>query len=259
MGDKVVRCKKSNLRETWATLEGLPNPEKVHVIEEQISALTHHIRTTILSKKEYEDSQRIITSITSLPNQGVMPYWANEFRWQNKGEKILRIGNNFLGFHTLHKEEHKYRTYAEDLEPLIKEVTERINADNAFLVKRTIFRYINIFFLDREGFNLNEYFDVNCSIKLDNEPVPLSGFLANFSFNGLKNNTTLTLDFKAQPSNDKIFLIIETTGHQSLEKSVTISDQKILEVLRLLKEETKCAFFRCAKEKIKNILEVEYE
>lgn len=263
MGKKVKKCANSSLKEAWVSLKGSPSPERDKQLRDKASALVHNIRIKVLEPKntEYQDIQRSLIPFTDVPREGVLPYWDTEFRWSDgKAKKVLRAGNNFLGFHTLHDDENqKYDSYISDLRPLIEETTSKIDESNSFEVQQLVFSYINIFYFDYEVFNLSDYFDIACAIKLDNELIPLNGLLAGFNFENPQGDVILNLEFKIQPTDVKMVLVVETSGSKKLSNNRAVGDPLLLNEIEILKNQAKDAFFSCAKDKTKQILEVEYE
>lgn len=263
MTKRVKRCTNSTLKEAWVTLEGGPSLEENYRLEDKVSALVHNIRTKVLDPKntEYKDTQRNLIQLVEVPEKGVLPYWHTEFRWfDGKSEKIIRAGNNFLGFHTLHSDENqKYHSYVSDLKPLIEEAAEKIDEGNDFEVQRVIFRYINIFHFDYANFNLGDYFDVISSIKLNDKLIPLTGLLAKFNFKSSQEDAVLNLEFRIHPAVTKMILSAETTGLKALSENRSVTDSSLLDEIEDLKNQTKDAFFGCTKSKTNDILGVEYE
>ncbi len=263
---RVNKCAKSNLAEVWATLEGEPSSEaSERALHDKIGSLSFNIEKKFFRKKRipFKTTSRLLVPIGTGDKRKFEPFWDREISWEKSqgNRKVLRLGNHFLAFHTLHDISDKpYKSYKSDLEKDIIDVSRIIDENNLFKVRRVVFRYVNMFFIPKSE-NLGHYFDLNCSVKINGDQIPVSGITAQFNFKGKEESTKLSLNFRAQLLDDQILTPVETTGIRTFQNNdfYDLNEEELLTEIESLKEETKSAFFGCTTAAAKDMLEVKYD
>lgn len=262
----VKNCKNCTITEVWAQIIGVPKSKfdltdpypLFKNLKNSLEKDGHQLNCTIKYPTGFTPTQ---TRNTPILNS--VPIWNGEIKWkENNITKVLRLGDQFFGLHSLFKDS-PYINYEQSFENSFKKIIGYIEEKNTFEAIQIIFRYINTINLTKEqngNFNIGKYLKAIVGFNLDQ---PLLSSVFNYEFmSSIKKNRVIGLNTQlgATPKNEnKILTIIRTTGVNSLEQKIKLNNNEIFSEIKDIKDELKKVFFDIMTDHTKNnIMEVQY-
>lgn len=258
---RVVHCEKSTIIQAWTALVGAPGPHSqgdrfAAVLEWQASKVFNNLRP--------------VPSIVIVPaGQAVMdPHWVRQVAWGEHEQYLARLGERYLSVHFLANpasfSEARYRTFGQDLEPVIKQWIEAFSEaclGHGPECSKVIFGYINSFSFPIEDIDISQFFAMDIGLSENVAINGLSRLSATFGLPENASKTRLEIAIDADSSGES--LSVETR----VEASFSFTDDlplmtdmaTMLQEVKQVKEAAKEAFFRFATPKTHLLMEAAYD
>lgn len=258
---RVVHCNKSTITQAWAALLGTPGPPTqddrfAAVLEWQAKKALHSLRP--------------IPALVIVPSgDGVVnPHWIRQVAWGDDDQYLARLGERYLSVHFLANPElfsdARYRTYAEDLEPMIRLWIESFGEacqGEGPECSKVIFGYINSFTFPIEQADLSQYFAMNVGLSEQVAANGLSSLTATFGLPEDESKTRLEIAISADATAEA--LSVETRIEASFSFTnilpSMIDAARMLSKISQVREAAKSAFFNFATSKTHLIMEATYD
>lgn len=263
----VKSCKNCTITEVWVQIIGTPknkfDPTDPYPLFKNLKDSLEEKESRQLNCTVSYPVRHTPTQSQNAPILNSIPAWNGEIKWKEDNiVKVLRLGDHFLGLHSIFKESH-YSNYEQSFENSFKRIMGHIEEKNTFEVIQIIFRYINTIDLAKEqngDFHIGKYLKATVGFNLEQ---PLLSSVFNYEFmSSSKENRIIGLNtrFSVAPKDEnKIATSIRTTGIQSLEQKIKLNNDQIFSEVKGIKDELKTVFFDVMTDYTKNdIMEVQY-
>ncbi|MDP8212227.1 MAG: hypothetical protein P9X22_02910 [Candidatus Zapsychrus exili] len=240
-------------------VQGVP----AEVDNSESGAFTHTL------DKKYKDNKKIpAIVVTQQAKDFPMPaYWHSQLSI-NSDSNLIRFGHQYLSIHFLKKNDSKYDTFSDTLEPVIVDTlntwADIISDRRGVLPVNMIgFGYINTFVdFALDGFDLSKYF--RYSFGVDNSEIEASLSAVKTSFTILENKTSIPiiLEIEVGPNPKKPgFMKVVTKVMAQRLKTTHIPQKdtkKIMEEIKGMKDLAADTFFGFVTDETKKIMEAQY-
>ena len=268
---EVKNCKNCTISEVWVQITGMPKEYQTDATNPY--PLFTNLQKYLESKKDFK--QTLLHNQMANPlinvNQGshkislYPPFWNGEIRWTEEDsnqKKIVRTGHQFFSLHSIFNVNSRYQNYESSFEKTLKNILEYIEDKNSFDAVQITVRYINNIEMKKdsqEKFNVGHYLNANFSYKLNQDALTYN--LNCELRSSLKEERIIGINTMIKAGKDNnIATIVQTTGVDSLTKSIRLNNLSICDEIKKVKQELKQVFFSMmTNETKKNIMGVEYE
>ena len=257
---QVVHCNKSTIVQAWAALIGTPGPPTQ---DDRFAAVVEWQAGKVFN------GMRPVPSIVLVPSDGdtVEPHWIRQLTWGEQEQYLARFGARYLSVHFLASpasfSEARYRTYEQDLEPMIRGWIESFREaclDDSPECSKLVFGYINSFSLPIEDLDISQYFAMDIGLASDVAVNGLSSLSATFGLPEDEFGHRILIAIEADTSGD--LLTVETRVEASfsyMENLPRFADSpSMLPRIKEVKEAAKSAFFKFATPKTHQLMEATY-
>lgn len=257
---QVVHCNKSTIVQAWAALIGTPGPPTQ---DDRFAAVVEWQANKVFN------GMRPVPSIVLVPSgdETIEPHWIRQLTWGEQKQYLARFGARYLSVHFLASpasfSETRYRTYEQDLEPMIRGWIESFREaclDDSPECSKLVFGYINSFSLPIEDVDISQYFAMDIGLASDVAVNGLSRLSATFGLPEDEFGHRIAIAIEADTSGD--MLTVETRVEASFSYTDNLpgiaDSASMLPKLKEIKEAAKTSFFKFATPKTHLLMEATY-